>query len=353
MSRILCLGYFGRGNCGDEAFINAHEWVFGRENIVMRGGRLTPQDIDGRTVVLGGGDVVAPFFIDWIPRGTPFFMFGVGLKYEHASAKVLVDREEDLRFAWFRNQADLDICSEYGIPCGYIPDLVFALKNEPCVLQPSLPPDVPPPTRERVIVCLSDHFNTRAGYEDARLLAYGDWMKWELARALDSLAERYEIMFLPMSVYKNHFDHRMHADVMSRMRLGHRCLYREVTSHPFEALSICATAHHVISMKLHGNIFGLVTERSCVNIGVGRKQALLYQEAGLAEVSLRPYALTAEDVLVAFERARQDECRAKVRAYAELQHERLVAFRDRTAPDLLLGKLPASAERHPRSLMTA
>jgi len=335
MSEIICLGYFGRGNCGDEAFINAHEWIFGKENIALRHGRLTPEDVGGRTVVLGGGDVVAPFFIDWIPRGTPFYMVGVGLKYEHASAEVLVDRCEDLRFAWFRNQADLEICSEYGIPCGYVPDIVFALKNEPCVLRPTLPPDIPLPQRERIVVCLSDHFNTRYGYEDPRLLAYGDWMKWELARALDALAERYEILFLPLSVYKNHFDHRMHADVMSRMRHGGRCLWREVASHPFEALSICATAHHVISMKLHGNIFGLVTERCCVNIGVGRKQKLLYREAGLSEASLKPFALTAEDVLAAFARAQQPDCRAKVSAYAELQHGRLITFRQHIRAELM------------------
>jgi hypothetical protein len=107
--------------------------------MVVRGGKLAPEDIGGRTVVLGGGGGgVAPFFINWIPRGTPFVMVGVGLKYEHASAKVLVDRGEDLRFAWFRNRADLDICEGYGIPCGYPPDVVFALKDEPCVREPRL-----------------------------------------------------------------------------------------------------------------------------------------------------------------------------------------------------------------------
>jgi polysaccharide pyruvyl transferase WcaK-like protein len=333
--RILCLGYFGRGNCGDEAFVLAHEWLFGRDAIEIAGGRLRPEDVRGREVILGGGDVVAPFFLDWIPRGTPFRMVGVGLKYEHSSAAALVDRGTDLRFAWFRNRADLEICRPYGIPCGYVPDLVFALRDEPYVRAPTRPPDIPPPARERVVVCMSDHFNARHGYEEPRLLAYCDWMKWELARALDSLAERYEILFLPLSVYRNHYDHRMHADVMSRMRHGGRCLWREVSTSPAEALSIFATAHHVISMKLHGNIFGLVTGRACVNIGIGRKQRLLYEEAGLGAQSLKPYALTAEDVLAAFERAREPAAVARVRDYAEAQHALLVAFRERIREELL------------------
>jgi polysaccharide pyruvyl transferase WcaK-like protein len=335
MSKILCLGYFGRGNCGDEAFIDAHHWFFGRENVELRRGRLTPEDVAGRPLVLGGGDVVAPFFIDWIPRGTPFHMVGVGLKYEEESAGVLRDRKDDMRFAWFRNRIDVEICARHQIPCAYIPDIVFALKREECVVQPKLPADIPPPGRERIIVCLSDHFNTRANFQEPRILAYADWIKWELARALDSLAERYEILFLPLSVYKNHYDHRMHADVMARMRHGDRCLWREVSSTPSEALSIFATAHHVISMKLHGNIFGLVTERCCVNIGVGRKQRLLYEEAGLDDVSLKPYALRAEDVLEAFETARLQASRAKVRAYSEAQHGLLVEFREEIRARLL------------------
>ncbi|MFC0389668.1 polysaccharide pyruvyl transferase family protein [Muricoccus vinaceus] len=353
MSKIICLGYFNRGNCGDEAFIEAHKWFFGEENIELKDGRMTAEDVAGCKVILGGGDVVAPFFLDWIPRGTPFWMVGVGLKYEDASAKWLLDRGEDYQYSWFRNHIDVDICGKYGIKSDYIPDIVFALKNHQAVRAPVLPPDVPPPApgRERIIICLADHFNTRHGFEDKRLLAYLEWFKWELARALDMLADDHEIMFLPLSVYRNHMDHRIHSDVMARMRKGDRCLWREATTHPLDALSIFSAAHHVFSMKLHGNIFGLVTERACVNIGVGRKQRLLYEEAGLDDVSLPPYGFTAEGLMKAFATAKTPEAREKVAAYSQGQHDKLLAFRDK-ARELFLAPARPSRSRRRVSLLT-
>jgi polysaccharide pyruvyl transferase WcaK-like protein len=80
-------------------------------------------------------------------------------------------------------------------------------------------------------------------------------------------------------------------------------------------------------MKLHGNIYGLLTERACVNIGIGRKQTKLYEEAGLQAISLDPYSFTKERFLAALEQAKTKAVRRKISKLALDNFLALQAFR--------------------------
>jgi hypothetical protein len=99
---------------------------------------MTPEQVAGRPVVLGGGDVVAPFFLDWIPRGTKFSMVGVGLKYEEASVRSLQDRGTDLTYAWYRNRIDVELAAAGSMKSAYIPDIVFSLREHEEEIPPHL-----------------------------------------------------------------------------------------------------------------------------------------------------------------------------------------------------------------------
>jgi polysaccharide pyruvyl transferase WcaK-like protein len=328
MSKVICLGYFDRGNSGDEAFKLAHEWFFGLENIDFRCSRLTTEQVAGRPVVLGGGDVVAPFFLDWIPQGSKFSMVGVGLKYEQSSIRALQERGEDLAHAWYRNRIDVELTRAAGMQSDYIPDIVFALREHeeeiPPRLLDKLVSKVGNPT---AIVCLADHFNNRVEMQDPRLCAYLEYMKWELAAALDTLSKDVKIVFLPLSVYANHQDARLHYEVARRMRRQKYVTELRESIPPGLAISMFRKAEYVISMKLHGNIYGLLTERACVNIGIGRKQTKLYEEAGLQAISLDPYSFTKERFLAAIERTKLPENRKKISKLAVDNFKALKTFR--------------------------
>ncbi|WP_166443635.1 polysaccharide pyruvyl transferase family protein [Rhabdaerophilum calidifontis] len=315
MSKIICLGYFDRGNSGDEAFKLAHEWFFDAENIEFHKARIPAEDVRCRPVILGGGDVVAPFFLNWIPQGTKFSMVGVGLKYEQSSIEALKARGNDLDFAWYRNRIDVDLCRDAGMNCDYIPDIVFALRNHdvnvPAHLMEIVRPSNSKPT---IVICLSDHMNSRFSLADARITSYLEYFKWEIARTLDELVSGYNIVFLPLSVYANHQDARFHYEVVRRMRNARHVKEIREALHPAVAISLVRRCDFMVSMKLHGNIYGLLTERNCVNIGVGRKQTKLYEEAGLDEVSLEPYSFTKDRFLKCFEAASQPKLKRKISA---------------------------------------
>jgi polysaccharide pyruvyl transferase WcaK-like protein len=328
VSKVICLGYFDRGNSGDEAFKLAHEWFFDLENIEYRKAKIPAEDVQGRPLILGGGDVVAPFFLDWIPKGTHFSMVGVGLKYEQSSINALNARGDDLDFAWYRNKIDVDLCRAAGMKCDFIPDIVFSLRNldvePPAHLMKMVHQDNGKPT---AAVCLSDHMNSRSSIADARTASYLEYYKWELARTLDELAETCNIVFLPLSVYSNHQDARFHYEVARRMK--NRRAVREIREalHPGVAISLVRRCDYMISMKLHGNIYGLLTDRACVNIGIGRKQTKLYEEADLNEVSLDPYSFTRDRFFRCFEATNTSRVKKKIAAFSKKNYKQLLNFR--------------------------
>jgi polysaccharide pyruvyl transferase WcaK-like protein len=96
---------------------------------------------------------------------------------------------------------------------------------------------------------------------------------------------------------------------------------------PGVAISMFRKAEHVFSMKLHGNIYGLLTERACVNIGIGRKQTKLYEDADLQAISLDPYSFTKERFLAAVERSKTPAIRRKITDLAVSNYKELLEFR--------------------------
>jgi polysaccharide pyruvyl transferase WcaK-like protein len=279
-------------------------------------------------VILGGGDVVAPFFLDWIPDTVKFAMVGVGLKYEQASIQALKAKGGALDFAWYRNQIDVELCRAADMKCEYIPDIVFAMRHYHASVPDHILKMVRPENgKPTALVCLADHFNSRVSINHPSSTAYLEYFKWELARSLDELADYCNIVFYPLSVYANHQDARFHYDVARRMK--NRKYVREIREdlHPGVGISLMREVEHVISMKLHGNIYGLLTERACVNIGVGRKQTKLYEEANLHDVSVEPYGFTRDAFFRCFDASKTPAMRRRVSDLAEKNYNRLVRFR--------------------------
>jgi hypothetical protein len=298
---IDILGYFDRGNSGDEAFKDAYRTILGYDDLNFCS-TLTSRKINFShsysTAILGGGDVVAPFFLNKIPVGRRFVMYSVGLKYEQSSIDAMLEREADIVYTFFRNRVDVELCHKAGIyNCKYAPDMVFSLAES--FLRPPadhIIPDLPHEV-EFIIVSLADHYNysiaNRELYRSIRL----EHRKHQLALALDTLAKDNHIVFFPLSCCRNHLDNRFHYDVWKMMKRKERTLFLRRHVSPLESIGFFSLARAVISMKLHGVIYGLVSSTPTVNIGVGRKQRLLFKEANLNEQYVSEELLTAENIL--------------------------------------------------------
>src|SRR5260370_29918960 len=78
-------------------------------------------------VILGGGDVIRPFYLEKIPREVKVFPIGVGLGYE---SEIELLKNANVPFALFRNLADVKLAHSKEINAEYCPDLTFFI-HEP------------------------------------------------------------------------------------------------------------------------------------------------------------------------------------------------------------------------------
>ena len=64
--RLFFLGWYDRGNCGDEAFKDVHRQLFGDHDLAWICDRPPPLQ-SGDRLVLGGGDVFSPCYLEHFP----------------------------------------------------------------------------------------------------------------------------------------------------------------------------------------------------------------------------------------------------------------------------------------------
>lgn len=109
--KYLILGYFNRGNLGDEAYIPAYKIIFPNNNLVfvsVEDVESVPDDVS--VVVVAGGDVINPYFVPKIKKllkewGGPCYAFSVGIPFEADAElvklfdKIIVRSREDLPLA--------------------------------------------------------------------------------------------------------------------------------------------------------------------------------------------------------------------------------------------------------------
>jgi len=177
MTNIPILGWYNQKNVGDEAFKD----IFGAvvrdvdpaATVSFHTQRLPSPTPD--KIILGGGDVIRPYYLQKIPSDVAVFPIGVGLGYESE-----IDLLQNVRVpaALFRNIEDVKIAHTKSIMAEYSPDLTFFL-NEP--------DPFPVEMREgkTLGVFLSDEVSaTFERKERINELQYYEYFKWEMANIL-------------------------------------------------------------------------------------------------------------------------------------------------------------------------
>src|SRR5436190_18938223 len=101
--KIDIVGWYGKNNIGDEAFRYAHPQFFEGHDIRY----VTPPETcreSADLVVLGGGAVVAPFYLDTLPKDKPKYALGVDIAYE---SEIDLLAAADFKGVMVRNSTDL------------------------------------------------------------------------------------------------------------------------------------------------------------------------------------------------------------------------------------------------------
>jgi len=290
---VTFVGWYGRQNCGDEAFKEVHRQIFPGECLEWVCDR--PPSLDpGTKFVLGAGDVFLDFYLQSIPDGADFWVYGVGVGGA-PQFDLILKYKDRIKGIWLRNAKDVAVLNGLGMPALYTPDIVFNLRDQ---------------TREwerrrsgktkKMYVILSNNL-----YQDAhrtssiRIAAYLEYFKHELALTLDRLAKFYDIVLLPFSMDPNDYDPGFCADIFSLMTKFNRAggdgpavrMIKEAPA-PIDALRLLHDSDLVLSMKFHGLVFATLLGVPFVNIGISRKNQMFCSDNGLDHLSIEQFAFS-------------------------------------------------------------
>lgn len=321
------IGWYGKANCGDDAFKDAFAALFPGEALAFDGGRQPIAVLPGTRVILGAGDVVNKFYLDRIPHDQPFSVIGCGLGYT-SEIDLLAGR--NVERAVLRNRADAELARQRGINAVYAPDICFAIPQQS-------PRVLPEATKtKRLGVILSGHAEPGIGQPNMREAAYFEYFKWELARLLDELGQYYEIHWISFSADINHYDEAVHYSTRAKMgRRGSQHFWSYQPDRPLEQLAILAGMDAVLTMKFHGAIFATLQGVPFVSIGQTRKLMQFCEESGLSEMCVKPYLFTYDTALAALKNAEREGTRERLLGIAG-EYRRLligaVAVRQDAAP---------------------
>ncbi|WP_276121284.1 polysaccharide pyruvyl transferase family protein [Pararhizobium qamdonense] len=310
------MGWYNHHNCGDEAFKLVHKNMFtadvlGGANLCWINEKFVQAD-DDCSFILGAGDVVKPFYVDKLPAGSSFYIYGAGFSCDE-DARYAIAIKDRIRGAWMRNRADVSILQSNGVDAHYTPDIIFQLgageKYSGNRLSGS----------KKKAICFFSNNSSQEALRSSDLHLYNDELsrKIKLSRAFDSLTSYYDFEFYPMSADWNDFDSAYSCDIYTMIsnRTG-------VTVHPpltdaAEALAISSSADLIFSMKYHGLIFACLAGVPFVDIGTTRKNHLFCLENDFTDVSLSRDNFTTANLSAAIKVAEYPPFVDRVKAVRE------------------------------------
>jgi polysaccharide pyruvyl transferase WcaK-like protein len=321
MANIPILGWYDQQNVGDEAFKDIFRAAIQEADpstTVSFHAPFNPlKSPSPDKVILGGGDVIRPFYLEKIPPEVKVVPLGVGLGYE---SEIELLGNVRVPFALFRNLDDVELARSKGISAEYCPDLTFFL-NEPERLPITLKEG------KTLGVLLSDEISPTFEKKENREYLYYEYFKWELASILDYLSDFYNICFVAFSTVESINDYKISLDIYRRMTARDQVRFITEPLSMAQALWIMKQFDLVISMKFHGLMFAVNQGVPFINIAETRKTQLFCVENELTQLSIPRYSLERERFLEVVKTAEADETRQAIQATAsrltELARKRL------------------------------
>lgn len=282
--RIVSLGWFEHGNCGDEAFKEALARLFPAYEFVFVNSITKNLSIINNSAALfiGGGNIIDAGFLRGLDKVTvPHYFIGVGVLSN--SNLDLVRKASGIIV---RDVYSLELISSVYPDVVLAPDITFILspgEKKPLEKFPGI--DGKRPT---VGVFLNDCVS--ANFE-ASILKFMECekVKLELSRFLESLP--YNVLFIPFSTQPPD-DRRISLDVIGKMKKGYRyhCLSQPLR--PLEYLKLISSLDFGISMRLHADIFCTIAGVPFIDIVHHDKNKGYLQTISETELGLDFYELS-------------------------------------------------------------
>ncbi len=267
--RILVLGYYGHGNCGDEAYLSALPLLFPGDTLDFQCSSR-PVDTTGYDVVLfGPGDVFTTYFINsFLPVLRTFTGPKIAISVGFSILSMM--RHEAVGLFDHVYTRGLDdsrrIQKILGTYRGhYLPDAVFAL---------------PPPVKAVEDVCFFSLTRSVNIFEFVM-----EPLKHLVQYALDKYAK---VIFLRFDTSDTNDDNLINTDVRNRLlaidsNLESRLILDQGSSGGGDYLQVIANCKFGVCMHFHAHVFSMIAGTPFVSISTTRRTRKLMEDSGMTQ----------------------------------------------------------------------
>ena len=287
--KIRHFGYFGHKNTGDDAFTHVFKYLHSKFNpfaTIVYENYFADSDTDIH--IIGGGDIINPYFMEQIVTTKPVIAAGVGIPYL-ANVRYLPKCSEVI----MRNKVD---ATELNYV--YYPDLAFLLPKILPVM-----PVVPVvhaklnSTIKQIGFCL-----TRTYYNPRYVNLYDAYVDSIVVCINKLLTNNYDINLIPFCFdprNSSEYDILLLTDIKAHFATNsnvHICLQdHDITRSEYVAdvYNIINQMDFIVCTRFHSHIFATIATVPFVSLTCGRKCLTYMNDIGLNSLV---YKLTTNEI---------------------------------------------------------
>ena len=277
-NRVNVIGWYGKGNCGDESYKLAFPKVFPNYDLVF-----SDAPVSADAYILGGGDIVADCFLDPLKHvGSPKHIFSVSMP-QHANKSKL----EDFKTIAVRDNFSVENANKLGLQASYLPDFAFALESDSERGRKLLFDIFARERQERyqniVGVVVNAHVmphHDSPGWQTARF----EHFAYSMAMMMDNTNASF--VFLPFGTSMPWDDRAAHAAIASKCKFHQKNLLIYDKLGVQDTLDIIGALDCLISSRLHSSIFSLVAGTPFIDVTHNHKNKNLLKTIRYEQVSL-------------------------------------------------------------------
>lgn len=266
---IEVVGWYGKSNCGDEAFRAAHCLAFRNHNLsFITPPRKTTDKAD--LVVLGGGAVISPFYMASLENAKcPKHALGVSISWD--SEMDLLDKY-GIQSCYLRDEADVEACRQRTkAKVDYTPDLAFLYHPTGGDILSRYQKH---PNRRPLGVMVTDYVNPALDRDINVLTSRANQFKVTMAEKLDKMSsDGWEVFLIPLSTGGYGDDRRMNLDIAAFMKKTPTNILDTLS--PQDTIDLVSQMDLAICQKFHAHIFSIIAGTPFVSIALTRKVKML------------------------------------------------------------------------------
>lgn len=265
--KIAILGYYGKKNLGDEAFMDSFHFLLKDSNLEFFGVDIDKNiDVTSHNIIIcGGGDVINEYFLPKFEKildgsNSIKLFYGVGIPY---TSYISLKTFKNINHIFLRNACDIPLVSFYSNNVKYIPDIVFSLS---------------PPKR-----CLERKKRIGVFFHVGLIKGrHKDNTIHNLNKALNNISKYGKIMLYPFNTSESPIE----DDTNVNNLLDFESYNKTFTTK--EMLKEIGTLDYAICARFHAHVMCTIAATPFISISTTRKTRLYMKEIMLEKYMVQP-----------------------------------------------------------------